>query len=223
MIIRNNARSTIDVYDSLLYEFKNDTSNDCIVLSGFKEKYSIDELKNMYDKIIVFNLEQYWDNFFKMDNYINLLKQADEVWDYDEENIVNLSYIRDDIKLHLLKPFITIQEQEKEYDILYYGGINGRRKKILDKLVNCNFNVKTLYWNDNVFGNNINDYIAKSKCLLNIHKDSNYKLQEQARMIRWIGNGKIFSEKSIHNYLNVDEYEYDELVDKIAEYLKNGK
>lgn len=117
--------------------------------------------------------------------------------------------------MHCLKPFIVIPEQDKEYDVLFYGSWNSRREKILNELLNAGVNVKII---DGVFGDDLNDYIAKSKCLLNIHY-YDACLQEQDRLIRWVGNGKIFSEKSRTNYLNIDEYEYDELVPSIIGYL----
>lgn len=221
MNIIKTCKSTNDVYYSLTNEFKNDNSNNCIILSAFNLNEDIKFYKQKYDKIIVFNLEQYWDKFFENKNYISFLKNADEVWDYDEENIKNLSYIRNDIKLHILKPFIIIPEETKEYDVLFYGCLNDRRLKIINELLKNNVNIKVLNGITSKYDKELNSYIAKSKCLLNIHKKTGYNLQEQARMIRWLGNGKIFSEKSIHNYLNVDEYEYNDLVYKIMEYLNN--
>ena len=207
MNIRNNAYSTIDANKSLENEFINDTQNNCIILSAFKEKLTLEELKEKYDKVIVYNLENYWESFCKLPNYLYFLKNADEVWDYDEENIKNLSHIRNDIKLHLLKPFIKINEQQKEYDVLFYGMVTEHRKYILNTLINDNINVKII---NNLYGDDLNEYISKSKCL-----------QEQARLIRCIDNIKIFSEKSPNNYLNVDEYNYDELVPAIKTYLSN--
>lgn len=217
MIIRNNAKSTIDTYYSLLKEFTYDDSNNCIILSAFKETMTLDELKNKYGKIIVYNLENYWESFLKLKNYRTFIENADEVWDYDEENIKNLSSIRNDIKLHLLKPFIKINEQEKEYDVLFYGMLTERRKHLLNMLINDNINVKII---DNLYGDDLNEYIAKSKCLINIHKYEKC-LQEQARLIRCVNNITIFSEKSPNNYMNVNEYAYNELVPAIKTYLSN--
>lgn len=218
MNIRNNAKSTEDSYYSLINEFKNDTSNNCIILSAFKETLSLEELKDIYDKVIIYNLENYWESFCKLPKYVYFLKNADDVWDYDEENIKHLSYLRNDnIHLHLLKPFIKIPSKEKEYDVLFYGMLTDRRKKIIESLINDNINVKVI---TNLYGNELNDYISKSKCYVNIHKHEK-SLQEQARLIRLKDNITIFSEKSINNYLNVNEYEYNELVPAIKTYLSN--
>ncbi|MBR4618686.1 MAG: hypothetical protein IKO49_05220, partial [Bacilli bacterium] len=61
-------------------------------------------------------------------------------------------------------------------------------------------------------GNVIDNYIMRSKVLLNIHYYYESSMQEQARMIRWIGAPcRIVSEKSFKNYLGVEEKEYNEL------------
>ena len=53
----------------------------------------------------------------------------------------------------------------------------------------------------------------RSKVLLNLHYYYESSMQEQARMIRWIGSPcRIVSEKSFKNYLNVEEFEYKELM-----------
>ncbi len=58
----------------------------------------------------------------------------------------------------------------------------------------------------------LDDYILRSKILLNIHYYYEVSLQEQARMVRWIGApSRIVSERSITNYLGVEEKSYEEL------------
>lgn len=220
MNILNFANSTLDASMSLKKEFSTDASNDCIILCGFYCRQTIDELHKVYDKVIIYNLEPWSKKFFNSSAYLNLIKGADEMWDYDEENIKNLSNLRDDIKLHILKPFIKIEEEEKEFDVLFYGAMNDRRKFILDQLKNKNVNCKILDARCQLYGDGLNKYIAKSKCLLNVKFKKEYP-QEQARLIRWIGNGKIFSERSNHNHLGIEEYEYERLVPEILNYLVN--
>ena len=81
---------------------------------------------------IVYQTEQ-----FQLDNkldtgYTNFLNNAKIVYEYSE---LNLQYYSNSI----YKPFLPIItssyiDQEKEYDILFYGTITDRRKEILDKL-----------------------------------------------------------------------------------------
>ena len=99
----------IDTIDSLRNEFKDDTTNDVIVCGAhdFSRTQSIDALKKKYSRVIVFNQEPLTSTQrqFMHKGYFAWLKQADEVWDYDEQNIEVLKLIRPDVKLHILKPY----------------------------------------------------------------------------------------------------------------------
>lgn len=211
-----------DTIDSLKNEFINDTSNSVIVFGchnlNFHKFY---ELKQKYDKVIVFQMEQLntqqlilWSSNKKTidKNYFIWLKLADEVWDYDESNFSVLKYIRQDIKLHLLKPYkdwSVYKPVNKDIDILFYGAMNEHRKKVLDELKKKYKVVILNTWDSRV----LDSYIVRSKILLNVHYYSDAACQEQARMIRWIGAPcRIVSEKSVKNYLGVEEFDYEDLV-----------
>ena len=205
-----------DTIDSLRNEYKDDNSNDVIVCGAhdFSRTQPIEALKQRYGKIIVFNQEPLTatQRQFMHQNYYIWLKRADEVWDYDEQNIEVLKLIRPDVKLHILKPYKDWSKYKpvvKDIDILFYGSINEHRRAVLDALKK-KYNVVILNsWDGNV----IDNYIMRSKVLLNIHYYYESSMQEQARMIRWIGAPcRIVSEKSFKNYLNVEEFDYKDLV-----------
>ena len=84
----------------------------------------------------------------------------------------------------------------KKYDILFFGGISERRNKILTYLIdNTNYNIKIL---THCFGNQLYQYIKKSKVVLNIHVKKK-SLLETARIHDCINDSSpiILSEKSI--------------------------
>ena len=149
---------------------------------------------------------------FMHKGYFAWLKQADEVWDYDEQNIEVLKMARPDVKLHILKPYKDWSKYKpvaKDIDILFYGALNEHRTKILNKL-RKKYNVVHLHSFDSKI---IDEHILRSKILLNIHYYYECAMQEQARMIRWIGSPcRIVSEKSHKNYLNVEEKTENELL-----------
>lgn len=203
-----------DTIDSLSNEFKNDNSNNLIICGAqdFSKYKNINEYKNKYDKVIVFNqepLKATQRNFFH-DKYKDWIKEADEVWDYDEQNIEFLKNIRTDIKLHILKPYKEWQDNpdvKKDIDILFYGALNKHRADVLNAL-SQKYKVVVL---NNVF-TNLDSYILRSKILLNIHYYYECSIQEQARLIRWIGAPcQIISEKSVKNYLGVNELNYEDI------------
>ena len=198
-----------DTLESLKHEYANDTSSNVIICGAHDFSYtqSINTYKDKYKKVIVFNQEPLLakQRNFMHPGYFAWLKDADEVWDYDEENIKVLNMIRPDVKLHVLKPYkIWPQETDKDIDILFYGTMNDHRRSILTVLQK-RYNVKILTscWD----GNELDKWILRSRILLNLHYYNETSLQEQARMIRWIGAPcRIVSEPSVHNYLGVDEY-----------------
>ena len=126
-----------DTIDSLRNEFKDDTTNDVIVCGAhdFSRTQSIDALKKKYSRVIVFNQEPLTatQRQFMHKGYFAWLKQADEVWDYDEQNIEVLKLIRPDVKLHILKSYkdwSVYKPVAKDIDILFYGSMNEHRTKI---------------------------------------------------------------------------------------------
>lgn len=206
-----------ETIDSLKNEFKNDTSNDIIICGAhdFSRTQNIEQYKKKFDKVIVFNQEPLTatQRQFMHKGYFTWLKQADEVWDYDEQNIEVLKLIRPDVKLHILKPYkdwSKYPKVEKDIDILFYGSTNEHRIKLLDVLKKkynvVHFKENNSHWED------LDQYILRSKILLNIHYYYESAMQEQARMIRWIGSPcRIISEKSWKNYLGVEEMKYEDL------------
>ena len=205
-----------DTIDSLKNEFKDDKSNNVIICGAhdISRTQSIVLYKKKFDKVIVFNQEPLTatQRQFMHKGYFAWLKQADEVWDYDEQNIEVLKLIRPDVKLHILKPYKDWSKYApvaKDIDILFYGTMNEHRTKILNELKK-KYKVAIIQtWDGHV----LDSYIMRSKVLLNLHYYYESSMQEQARMIRWIDSPcRIVSEKSWKNYLGVEEKEYNELV-----------
>ena len=205
-----------DTLASLQSEFKDDRSNDLIVCGAhdFSKYNDLSVLRRQYSRIIIFNQEPLTatQRQFMHPRYENWIKEADDVWDYDEKNIEYLKKIRSDVKLHVLKPFkdwSKYQVPEKDIDILFYGAMNEHRATVLSEL-RKRYNVVVI---GDVFGDALDEFILRSKVLLNIHFYYECAMQEQARMIRWIGAPcRIISEKSWKNYLEVEELEYEELL-----------
>ena len=66
---------------------------------------------------------------------------------------------------------------EKEYDVLFYGSLNARRRLILNQLSH-NLDIKVV---TNTFGSELTKLIQKSKVIINIHHYSN-AVMETARL-----------------------------------------
>lgn len=199
-----------DTIDSLRNEFKDDTSNSIIVCGVHETSKwrTVADFKKQYDKVIAFNQEPL---LAKQRTFMNIwmykfLKEADEVWDYDELNFGVLKSIRSDIELHTLKPYKDWSKYppcDKDIDILFYGSMNNHRLSALNKL-------RKLY-NVVILTNNytqLDQFILRSRVLMNIHFYYEVAMQEQARIVRWLGSPcRIVSERSWRNYLNIEEYD----------------
>jgi hypothetical protein len=119
---------------------------------------------------IIYNLEQVFQGSPWLNKtYVRLL-QMNEVWDYSQENISTLDY-EYGVKAKLMEigysPCLsTIERREEDIDVLFYGCINDRRKKILDDLIARGINVKVLF---GVYGKERDEYISRAKVVLNLH------------------------------------------------------
>ena len=211
-----------------MHEFHDDHTNTLCMLGAtdFCDTHDYDSMTKGYDKVIVFNQEPMavshsmclfdasTGGVDKKSRYFEWLRRADEVWDYDENNIAFLKTLGINARLHILKPYMDWQlfaPVDKDIDILFVGCVDKwpRRVSVIDFLMRTH-NVMVIGMDNPVYGDILDSYILRSKILLNIHAAS--ILQEQARMVRWIGAPcEIVSEKSAHNYLGVPEKEYWEL------------
>ena len=214
MKIRYTNNVFIDTAHSLMNEYKDDTSNTLLIIGAINDcaRYDYAEYTKGFDKVIIFNQDPYdciLVNHLR-EPYFDWIRRADEVWDYEETNIQYLAGIGIQAKLHILKPYKNwnmYAPVEKDIDFLFIGSLYDRRKVVLDFLKE-KYNV--VVTPDQTYGEALDDYILRSKVLLNIHGTTHF--QEQARMVKWLGAPcQIISERSIHNYLNVPEMDYWEL------------
>ena len=214
MKIKYTNNVFIDTAHSLMNEFKDDTSNTLLIVGAINacEHYDYAEYTKGFDKVILFNQDPYDCTLVNhlREQYFDWLHKADEVWDYEETNIQYLSGLGIKAKLHILKPYMNwdmYAPMKKDIDFLFIGTLYDRRKAVIDFLKE-KYNV--VVTPDQMYGEALDDYILRSKVLLNIHGTTHF--QEQARMVKWLGAPcQIISERSTHNYLNVPEMEYWEL------------
>jgi hypothetical protein len=154
----------------------------------------------------------------------HILQAADAVWDYSPDNVTFLQERGFD-NVHLLPIGFhaglesIVHQPQKDIDVLFYGSINQRRKKILEQ-INRHARLKTLY---GVYGQERDDLIGRSRILLNIHF---YEagIMEQVRLSYLLNNRCfILSEQSEHNPYEgmIDSVAYDELTQRCLHYLQD--
>ncbi len=189
---------------------------------------------------IVLQLEQGTSQWFT-NTYLQKLKKALAVWDFSAQNIEYLAekgVLRNKLFLTPLsnivqyKDFlkqknINLQRGEKEYDVVFYGSINERRQRFLDKIAS-KFSLHIVYG----YGENLYNELLKAKIVVNIHYYEN-ALLESLRIYECISLGvNVVSETAvdIDAYNNLKKYirftpygDIDAMLNSIEDILKNYK
>lgn len=226
MRIINKHKSFNAVEQFILEHYSNDDST--IVLGYLLCSYDeILKIKKESKKLIIFQLEQISDHLYKMNrDWLCMLFEADEIWDYNEKNKkmltaegLNVSKV---IKFGFTKSLNKIKHKEdKDIDVLFYGSLNNKRSEILSE-INKTCNLKIL--NDS-FDDELDEYVSRSKIVLNIHYYE-MDVQEQVRIFYLLCNGCcVVSEyNTINNFddfiLNVNR---NDIIKVIKEQLENDK
>lgn len=151
------------------------------------------------------------------------LFRTHEVWDYSDRNaaqypslglppprVVPIGYV----------PHLTrIAPQEEDIDVLFYGSINGRRRRILDALRERGLRVEEAF---GVYGVERDRLIARSRLVLNVHYYE-AKVFEIVRVSYLLANRRcVVSERGVDDLderllaRGVAFAAYDELVDACA-------
>ena len=141
--------------------------------------------------------------------YLNFLKNAKKVIDYTKDFIFGYSEV---YKLE--------REEAKDIDILFFGSLNERRKEILNTIL-----PKPVIYN-NLFGNELQRILMRSKIVICIHYHSNPD-PDVARIMSLISNRQfIIAENCLNEDINplsgnIVSGEVDELP-KLCEYYLNN-
>ena len=216
MLDKMNYNSTI-VYSISSEDIINNNNNpNEIYIILFCQTLNMIPSKNKY---IIYQLEQVKQSKWINQLYLDRIEQSLFTLDYSLYNYNNFEekyrkkiyYFPIPIKNEIISNNIDIN-----YDLLFFGCLNTRRKNICYKLKN-KYNILIV---DNLFGDKLYKVIMKSKIILNIHYYKNAIL-EIARIndvIRF--NKVIISEKSCDKK-NMKFYNNIIFCDEITDDLKN--
>lgn len=161
-------------------------------------------------------------------NYLNLLKQASGVWDYNEANRDYLGQHGCKNVAHIPIGYSTVLERirhshvsEKDIDVLFCGAMNERRRKVVQALRDSGMKVEAPF---GVYGQARDQWIARAKIVLNLHQFETTQL-ETVR-VSYLLNNRCFviSESSDSNPYDdgVVFASYGDLVDCCQKYLSPG-
>jgi len=229
----------------LMENYETPEHDNSAILLGLHNKFSIKEIiagtpeLKTKDKIIVYQteplVESHW---FSAQKIINNIREADEVWEYDLQNIEVLKQNGIDAKYCPPKYTQTLKNinnnPEPEIDLLFYGSYTKNRTKMIDDLLNhysypsdketwntyANIN---FVWLFGIHHPQLDNYIANSKIILNMNPYDGETRQQQVRIFHALINEKcVISEKSPINYFGdcITEFTgFQDLGDKVIDLL----
>ena len=185
-------------------------------------------------RVIAYQLEQLFgpsgnNNFIDAKKSIEVLSTFPEVWDYDRMNVEVLRWHSVTVKRILpmvyTKRLDRIQSlQDPKIDVLFYGLLNERRWRIIEKIQRKCYGKLRLAW---IYGDvDMDAHIANSKIILNLHAFEPWNRQEQVRMFYPIINGKtVVSEPSQTNYLEgmIIESDVNEMPDMLQDLCRTER
>ncbi|HEV2269414.1 MAG TPA: methyltransferase domain-containing protein [Steroidobacteraceae bacterium] len=119
---------------------------------------------------ILYNSEQiYPDSPWLRGAYLEGLRTR-EVWDYSEENVARLQELgaqnAKHVPLGYVPELVRIAPASEDIDVLFYGSVNPRRKKILDELRARGLQVVSLF---GAYGEERDRAISRAKVVLCLH------------------------------------------------------
>lgn len=177
--------------------------------------------KRLPASYIAFQMEQGGSDWFNED-YLTILRNPNiRILDYSSRNIqylISKNIPSEHIRIAQLCPFpgylsylqksgkLESIAPEREYDVLFYGGINERRFHLLT-CINANFRSKIAV---GVFGPPLYDLIRRSKIVVNLHVYEHSPL-ESTRIFESLSLGaRLVSE------LSPDVGDYTDLIDFVS-------
>ena len=187
---------------------------------------------------IAFQMEQTVNSRWLTDEYMEILYNAQAVFDY---SMVNIEFFSKDEKLKDKLFYLPIDvskeklnnvktQQEKTLDLIFYGDpYIERRKEFLDK-IGAKFNLKVI---SNTFGQGLYNEMKRAKIIVNIHYYEN-ALLETTRLYEALSNSDclIISEKSCdtnadQNLENIVDFtpvgDIDFMLSRIEYWLNNNE
>jgi hypothetical protein len=223
---------------------------DIYILLGANEKpdffLKAQEESNFKFYYIILNSEQIESRFLKNEHYIKLLKD-NFVFSYSnylklcmETNLnikcsgsFHFQFLTDDSHSHSYKN-VNVNENEnvnvnvkanKEYDVVFVGSFNNKRKNILDSLKLTSLNIYSDFEWKHISPADITNLLEKSKVVLNIPYYNNNAL-ETHRIIKALCCGcEVISLHSFDKDLDdiFDDYIYftDDIIECVKKYFNN--
>lgn len=230
-LIKENLKK-LDLHSQIIFE-KPET--------GFNQGLHFVICPQMFDELpeayVAYQLEQSVSSRWFTNDYINRLENSYAIFDYSLNNIEFLQkkglYYQQMYFMPVdYNPSYETQfsnNEDEEYDVLFYGDTNNERRKQYLNALNKKFKVKIV---SEVFGEELYKELKKAKVIVNIHYYEG-ALLETTRLFECLSLGKlIVSETSsdIHEHKSLEHTvdfvpvnDIDAMCNRVAYWLENNE
>lgn len=215
--------------------------DDTTVVLGCYVHKSVEQLRKLIStkRLVIYQLEPLVEgHWHSTEKIVNNIRGADEVWDYDLQNIEVLA--KHGIEAKFRPPAFSPRLQRirtmdnPDIDVLFYGSYTDHRCKQISSLINeqpikpqYNDILKSMnfVWLFGMDDARLDEYISRSKIILNMKPTESTNRQQQTRIYYPLINNKcVLSEASDINYFGDLIHQYSsvpELHDKLIWLLSN--
>lgn len=195
--------------------------NSSMILAEYVKRPLADikrELPAENQRTIVYQLEPLVKkHLWSTQHIINNISDADEIWDYDLQNIEILKQHGLQAKFKPMRYTASLQTVKNldnpDIDLLFYGGMTEYRNKFLNYFWNATdpeiFKTLNFVWIKNITDAKLDEYIGRSKIILNLNPYDGDTRQQQTRIFYALINNKcVVSQSSPINYFGDSIFEF---------------
>lgn len=157
-----------------------------------------DLLHDLKANTIIFNTEQLAEDSVWMNPAYKNIIANHYIWDYSQSNLTFIPHQNKSLISFYYEPNLNrIQCQEpKEWDLIFYGSVNERRKKILEELNNRGLKLRAIF---GVYGPDRDELIGRSRAVINLHFYDSQLLQQIRIFYPLINKIPVISENYPHS------------------------
>ena len=178
------------------------------------------------EDVILYNTEAYGTPPFA-NALPHLLAHPDRVWDISQHNVEQLQ-AHHSVFAQFVPPGHDVHSfdsctEEKDIDVLFYGSINDRRRKMLDAL---RAEGLTVHEFQTPYGKGRDDFVRRAKVILNLHYYDDPGIFESVRVSHLLNNSElVVSEEGVGQW-PYDQaavcVPYDDLVATCRDYVRKS-
>jgi hypothetical protein len=138
---------------------------------------------------------------YEIEEVLRIMNRAKQVWDYSKTNAERLGGINVPVRFvpfgyapyyeEVFRRHTRAKKLEQDIDVMFYGVLSERRRRALDAVKARGINLCVLDRSNPVFGEKLDELLARSKIILGLHyyDDPWAQIPDLARLDHLLSNG----------------------------------